>query len=454
MTECNAQPLLFSSLGHKKIVADFSGGDLTSDGGLPLLREVDRKIGLIDALDAAICDPRFQPLVVHEQRTLLAQRIFALAAGYEDINDHQTLRTDTLLASLTDRNLKAGQKPGDPLSSPPTLCRLENRLTRSDLVRMSKVLVEVFIASHDTPPKELVLDFDATNDPVHGNQEGRFFHGYYDCYCYLPLYVFCGDHLLWAQLRKADIDASAGSVQVLERLVKIIRHKWPLVKILLRGDSGFCRDELMRWCEAHGVKYLLGLAKNKRLLKRITRPMKKAKRDWAISGRASRRFIQFSYRTRSSWARSRRVVAKAEYMDKGENPRFVVTNLGSDEYEGLELYEKIYCARGEMENRTKEQQLHLFADRTSSATMRANQIRLWFSSLAYVIMNELRSVGLRGTRMAEATCQTVRLKLLKIGARVCVSVRRVSVSMAGGYPDQILFGTILENLQRAYHLQC
>jgi hypothetical protein len=300
----------------------------------------------------------------------------------------------------------------------------------------------------------LVLDFDATDDPIHGNQEGRFFHGYYDCYCYLPLYVFCGDHLLWAQLRKADIDASAGSVQVLERLVKIMRHKWPLVKILVRGDSGFCRDELMRWCEAHGVKYLLGLAKNKRLLKRITRPMKKAKRDWAISGRASRRFIQFSYRTRSSWARSRRVVAKAEYMDKGENPRFVVTNLGCDEYEGQELYEKIYCARGEMENRIKEQQLHLFADRTSSATMRANQIRLWFSSLAYVIMNELRSVGLRGTRMAEATCQTLRLKLLKIGARVCVSVRRVSVSMAGGYPDQILFGTILENLQRAYHLQC
>jgi hypothetical protein len=318
---------------------------------------------------------------------------------------------------------------------------------------LEEFFVNAFLRTTKKPPGMLVLDFDATDDPLHGKQEGRFFHGYYDCYCYLPLYVFCGDHLLWAQLRKADIDASEGSVQVLERLVKIIRHKWPQVKILLRGDSGFCREALMSWCESHGVKYLLGIAKNRRLLARITRTMKKPKRDWASSGRASRRFMQFSYRARSSWARSRRVVAKAEYMDKGENPRFVVTNLRADEYEGQELYEKLYRARGEMENRIKEQQLYLFADRTSSATMRANQLRLWFSSLAYVILNELRGVGLRGTRMADATCQTMRLKLLKTGAHVRVSVRRVTVSMAGGYPDQILFGTILDNLQRAYRLK-
>jgi hypothetical protein len=235
--------------------------------------------------------------------------------------------------------------------------------------------------------------------------------------------------------------------------VKLIRHKWPLVKILMRGDSGFCRDALMSWCEANGVKYLFGMAKNKRLLKRITPTMKKARRDWAFSGRAARRYIQFSYRTRSSWSRGRRVVAKAEYLDKGENPRFVVTNFVPQEYEGQELYEKVYCARGEMENRIKEQQLYLFADRTSSATMRANQLRLWFSSLAYMILNELRSVGLRGTRMAEATCASIRLKLLKIGAHVRLSVRRVTFSMASGYPDQDLFGSVLINLQRAYHLR-
>jgi hypothetical protein len=268
------------------------------------------------------------------------------------------------------------------------------------------------------------------------------------------LYVFCGDQLLWAQLRKADIDASDGALQVLQRLVKLIRHKWPLANILMRADSGFCREAIMSWCEANGVKFLFGLAKNKRLLKRITHTMKKAKRDWACSGHAARRYIQLSYRTRSSWSCPRRVVAKAEYMEKGPNPRFVVTNLTSWEYEPSQLYEKLYCARGEMENRIKEQQLYLFADRTSSATMKANQLRLWFSSLAYVILNELRSVGLRRTRMAEATCQSIRLKLLKIGAHVKISVRRVVFSMASGYPEQDLFRSVLDNLQRAYHLNC
>jgi hypothetical protein len=267
------------------------------------------------------------------------------------------------------------------------------------------------------------------------------------------LYVFCGDRLLWAELRKADIDASDGSLRVLKRLVAMIRHKWPRVRILIRADSGFCRNELMSWCEANGVSFLFGMAKNRRLLKRISRPMKKAKRQWATSGHSARRFVQFRYRTRSSWTRSRRVVGKAEYMDKGENPRFVVTNLPVGEYGSQELYEELYCARGEMENRIKEQQLYLFADRTSSATMRANQLRLWFSSLAYVILNELRQVGLRGTSMAQATCQSIRLKLLKIGAQMTISIRRVVFSMASGYPEQEMFATVLDNLQRTYRLQ-
>jgi hypothetical protein len=328
------------------------------------------------------------------------------------------------------------------------------KVSTAETNELKEYFVGTFLRTTKKPPRLLILDFDATDDPVHGKQEGRFFHGYHDCCCYLPLYVFCGDYLLWAQLRKSDTDGSDGALKVLQRLVKLIRHKWPLAKILVRADSGFCRDALMNWCEANGVKYLFGLAKNRRLLKRITHTMKKARRDWAYSGRAARRFIQFSYRTRNSWSHARRVVGKAEYMDKGENPRFVVTNLSPQEYEAQELYEKLYCARGEMENRIKEQQLYLFADRTSSATMRANQLRLWFSSLAYMILNELRSVGLRGTKMAEATCQSIRLKFLKIGAHVKISVRRVVFSMASGYPDQDLFQSVLSNLQRTYRLKC
>jgi hypothetical protein len=320
--------------------------------------------------------------------------------------------------------------------------------------KMQQYFADTFLRTTAKPAKLLILDFDATDDPLHGKQEGRFFHGYYDCYCYLPLYVFCGTHLLWAQLRKADIDPSEGALGVLITLVKKIRHKWPRVRILLRGDSGFCREPLMSWCEAHGVYYLLGIAKNSRLLKRIRATMKKSRRDWATTGKAARRYVQFCYRTRKSWSRGRRVVGKAEYLEKGENPRFIVSNLPAGEYAPQQLYEKLYCARGEMENRIKEQQLYLFADRTSSATMRANQLRLWFSSLAYLILNELRCVGLRGTKLARATCQTVRLKLLKIGAQVRVSVRRVALSFASGYPYQSLFLTVSENLRREYRLRC
>ena len=443
MTECNGVPLLFSSLGRKKIVADFDGGDLTSDGGLPLLREVDKKIGLIDALDAAICDPRFQPLVVHDQGTLLAQRILALAAGHEDLNDHQTLRNDTLLAALTDRRLKAGQTPQDPLSSPPTVCRLENRITRADLVRMSQVLVETFIASHSAPPEELVLDFDATDDAVHGNQEGRFFHGYYDHYCFLPLYVTCGQQPLVAYLRPANIDGAKHSRAILKLLVTRFRRVWPNVRIVFRADSGFCRWRMMRWCDRHGVDYILGLAKNEVLKRLARRSMITARRQYRCTGLKQRLFEEFPYAA-GTWDRPRRVIAKAEHSDQGENPRFVVTSLGG---EGPSLYDDLYCQRGDAENRIKEQQLGLFADRTSCHDFLANQFRVLLSATAYVLVETLRRVGLAGTELAAAQVTTIRLKLLKIGGRIVRSVRRIVIHLASGFPLQDVFQTILCRLR-------
>ena len=469
-TDCSSNQLRFQVFGNKSVVASFDGGRITSDAGGLLLREIEQGQQFLKKFSESFLDLRNPKFVEHSVYQLVSQRIYGLCFGYEDLNDHDQLRTDPLLALLcgkTDLEGNARRCARDrekALAGKSTLNRLETAGSiLSKRPRYKKILAETteleeffvrsFLRTTRKAPPQIILDFDATDDPLHGRQEGRFFHAYYDCYCYLPLYVFCGDHLLWAQLRKADIDASAGSLEVLQRIVKLIRHKWPLVKILIRADSGFCRDSLMSWCEANGVHFLFGLAKNRRLLKRISRTMKKTRADWASSGRAARRFIQFSYRTRSSWSRARRVVAKAEYLDKGENPRFVVTNLSSQDYEAQLLYEKLYCARGEMENRIKEQQLYLFADRTSSASMAANQLRLWFSSLAYVILNELRGVGLRGTRMAQATCASIRLKLLKIGANVKLSVRRVAFTMASGYPDQQLFASVLTNLQHAYHLQ-
>ena len=443
MTECNGLPLLFSSVGTKKIVADFAGGDLTSDGGLPLLREVDGKLGLIDALDAAIYDPRFQPLVVHEQRTILAQRIFAIAAGYEDLNDHQTLRNDTLLAALTDRQLKVGQKEGDPLSSPPTLCRLENRITRGDLVRMSKALVEAFIASHSVPPEELVLDFDATDDAVHGNQEGRFFHGYYDHYCFLPLYVTCGQQLLAAYLRPANIDGAKHSRAILKLLVSRFRQEWPNVKIIFRADSGFCRWRMMRWCDRHNVDYILGLAKNEVLKRLARRSMITARWQCRCTGLKQRLFEDFDYAA-GTWDRPRRVIAKAEHSDQGDNPRFLVTSL-TGQAQGL--YDDLYCQRGEAENRIKEQQLGLFADRTSCHAFLANQFRLPLSAAAYVLVETLRRVGLCRTELASAQVGTIRLKLLKIGGRIVRSVRRLVIHLASGFPLQETFKIILRHLQ-------
>jgi len=443
MTECNGLPLLFASMDRRQIVADFHGGDLTSDGGLPLLREVDRKIGLIDAVNDAIHDPRFQPLVVHDQRTLLAQRIFAIAAGYEDLNDHQALRNDTLLAALTDRQLKCGQKEEDPLSSPPTLCRLENRITRGDLVRMSKVLVEQFIASHATPPEELVLDFDATDDAVHGNQEGRFFHGYYDHYCFLPLYVTCGQQLLVAYLRPANIDGAKHSRAVLKLLVTRFRRVWPNVKIIFRADSGFCRWRMMRWCDRNGVDYIMGLAKNDVLKRLARRSMTTARWQYRCTGFKQRLFEEFSYAA-ATWDRPRRVIAKAEHGEQGQNPRFVVTSLGG---EAQGLYDKLYCQRGDAENRIKEQQLGLFADRTSCHAFLANQFRVLLSATAYVLVETLRRVGLAGTELACAQVGTIRLRLLKIGGRIVRTVRRIVIHLASGFPLQQTFATILRRLR-------
>jgi len=470
-THCSSNQLTFQAFGGRTISGCFDGGHITSDSGGLLLREIEQGERFIQRFSQCFTDLRKPKFVEHSVYELISQRIYGLCFGNEDLNDHDQLRCDPLLALLCGKKdlegkvRRNGRDRGKPLAGKSTLNRLETagslfqersryKKIIADTAELEEFFARTFLQTTKKAPPLLILDFDATDDPLHGKQEGRFFHGYYDCYCYLPLYVFCGDNLLWAQLRKADIDASDGALEVLQRLVKMIRHKWPRVKILIRADSGFCREPIMSWCEANGVKYLFGIAKNRRLLSRITRTMKKAKRDWALSGRAARRYIQFSYRTRNSWSCGRRVVAKAEYLDKGENPRFVVSNLTSKECQGQKLYEELYCARGEMENRIKEQQLYLFADRTSAATMRANQLRLWFSSLAYVILNELRSVGLRGTHMAEATCASIPLKLLKIGAHVKVSVRRVIFSMASGYPDQELFRIVLGNLQRTYHLNC
>ena len=368
MTDCNPEPLRFSTLGPKNVVADFQGGRLTTDAGALLLREVADRIGLFDALDAAIPDPRHPVLTVHDQKSLLAQRVLALALGYEDLNDHQTLRADPVL------QVAAGRSP-DPegtLASPPTLCRLENRVDRPTLVACAEVVVDQFLAAHPEPPEHLILDFDATDDPVHGHQERRFFHGYYDHHCFLPLYVFCGDELLVAYLRPSNIDASQHTRAVLKLLVRRLRAAWPNVKITIRADSGFCRWRLMRWCDSHGIGYVLGLAKNA-VLERLARDeIERAERQFRRTGQPQRVFGSFSYAA-GSWDRRRRVIVKAEHTAQGRNPRFVVANVPGDPQE---LYEDVYCQRGEAENRIKEQQLDLFADRTSCHRFLANQFRL------------------------------------------------------------------------------
>ena len=397
--------------------------------------------------------------------TAWAQRIYGVALGYEDVNDHEVLRSDSVLALLVGKVDLTGEgrvrerDRGNPLASASTLNRLElgepveaahARYKRivSKPEALDEVLVEVLVESYEKAPREIWLDLDATDDPLHGHQEGRFFHGYYGCYCYLPLYIFCGEHLLCARLRTSNRDASAGSVEELERIVAQIRRHWPKTRINIRGDSGFCRKSIMRWCEDNGIGYVLGLARNVRLVRAIGAEMRQAREAHFMTSAPARRYRDFRYRTRKSWSRRRRVVGKAEYLAKGENPRFVVTNLTPRKASAKRLYEKLYCARGEMENRIKEQQLGLFADRTSAATMRANQLRLYFASFAYVLMHALRRLGTPGTELARAQCTTLRLKLLKVGVRVRITARKVWLSYAQSYPYAETFSRVLDNLQR------
>lgn len=434
MTDCNSPTLRFSSLGPKDVTADFQGGRLSTDAGVILLREVAADLGIFQALDAAIADPRFAPLIVHTQESMLAQRILAIAAGYEDLNDHQDLRNDPAL------QVAAGKLPDGavPLASPPTLSRLENRVDRPSLLRMAEALVDQFIAAHPRPPEHLILDFDATDDPLHGRQEGRFFHGYYDHYCFLPLYVFAADELLVAYLRQSDIDASRHARAILKLLVRKFRASWPDVKITIRADSGFCRWRLMRWCDSHGIGYILGLARNPVLERAAFFWRDAAARLFQHTGQGQRIFGSFAYAA-SSWDRSRRVIVKAEHTAQGPNPRFVVTNVPG---EPQMLYEEVYCQRGEMENRIKEQQLGLFADRTSCHRFLANQFRLLLSSAAYVLVQALRRRALAGTELARAQVGTIRLKLFKVAARVMVSVRRVVFHLCSSYPYRELFARV------------
>jgi len=438
MTECTSRTVVFSSLNRQKVVADFDGGRITSDAGAVLLREVDRRIGLMDAINACIPDPRNPERIIHDQRTLLAQRVFAIALGYEDLNDHQTLRDDPLFQAVTDRGIDQEV----PLASPSTLCRLENRITRKSLFAMAKVFVDQFIASHHQAPKELILDFDATDDRIHGGQEGRFFHGYYDDYCFLPLYVFCGDQLLTAYLRPSNIDGAKHARAILKLLVDRFRQVWPKVKIILRADSGFCRWKLMRWCDRHEVSYILGLARNAVLKHLADEYAVEAKRRFDETGDKQRLFAEIQYAAKT-WDRQRRVIIKAEHLKEGPNTRFVVTNLPGDPQA---LYDDLYCQRGEMENRIKEQQLDLFADRTSCHDFLANQFRLMLSAAAYMLMETLRRVGLQDTELQHAQVGTIRLKLLKIGARVKTSVPRIILHLASGFPLQDLFRRLAERL--------
>jgi hypothetical protein len=441
-TECNAPTFEFARVESRRVVADFEGGAITSDAGALLLGAADRAVGLVDRFAACFSDRRRPDLIEHEVRTLVGQRVFGLAMGYEDLNDHDELRHDPVMAILAGKTA-ARRSDCAPVAGKSTLNRLE--LSRPVATRYHKishdpaaietVFVDLFIEAHgNKPPRQIILDLDATDDPLHGHQEGRFFHGYYDCYCYLPLYIFCGRHLLAAKLRPSNIDGAAGSVEEVDRIVRQIRLKWPRVRILLRADSGFCREALITWCEQNRVDYLFGLARNKRLVDQIAPEMAQAEAEARASGRPARRFKDFMWTTLDSWSHRRRVVAKAEWTNGGSNPRFVVTSLKRSQHQARALYENVYCARGEMENRIKECQADLFADRTSTATLRANQLRLWLASMAYVLLCALRRIGLAHTQFAEATCASLRLKLLKIGALVSISVRRIRIAMASAYP--------------------
>jgi hypothetical protein len=456
MTECTQSTFEFAAHFSRNVVARFDGGTITTDGGGLLLRETDRRLNLLPRLAECFLDGRSPLLVEHTVEQLVSQRVYGLALGYEDLNDHEQLRQDPLLRVLAGK----ADVEDSPLAGKSTLNRLElsdgtpNRYKKITFWKdgIDELLVKVFVESYAAAPEELILDVDATDLPLHGEQEGRFFHGYYDSYCYLPLYIFCGDQILCARLRQSNSDAAAGSLAEIQRIVAQIRAAWPKVKIILRGDSGFCRNELMSWCEANRVDYVFGLARNQRLRRMIGPQMWEATQQWSKTGKPARVFSEFSYRTRKrkkgGWERERRVVAKAEHIAGKENPRFVVTSLKAERWAAQALYEDLYCARGEMENRIKEQ-FSLFADRVSSETMRANQMRMYFSTMAYVLVCGLRRLGLKGTEMETAQAATIRTRLLKIGAQVRVSVRRVYLALAASYPWASLFEQVHANLRAA-----
>jgi hypothetical protein len=455
-TECNPDLFEFAPVEGRQVVASFDGGTITSDAGALLLGGTDRAIRLTERFASCFTDTRVAELVEHSVATMVTQRVIGIALGYEDLIDHDELRHDPVLAVLAGK-LKAHRADCAPLAGKSTLNRLE--LSRPEPTRYHKVshdpaaiealFVDLFLEAHRRAPEQIVLDLDATDDPLHGQQEGRFFHGYYDCYCYLPLYIFCGRHLLAAKLRRSNIDGAAGAIEEVARIVAQIRRRWPRVRILLRGDSGFAREALMVWCEANRVEFLFGLARNERLTEAIKAELTTAALESVRTDRSARCFKDFTWSTLDSWSRSRRVIGKAEVTRGDANPRFVVTSLSSKEVGAQYLYETVYCARGDMENRIKECQLDLFADRTSSATMRANQLRLWLASMAYVLLCALRRIGLAHTQFAQATCGTIRLKLLKLGALVRVSVRRIKVAMASACPYQNEFALAYARLRNA-----
>jgi hypothetical protein len=453
MTECIQSGFGFEACGKREIVARFDGGTISSDGGVLLLRQTDKRLDLLPRLAQCFLDGRNQNQVEHSIQEMLSQRIYGLALGYEDLNDHEQLRNDPLLGVVAGRG-----ELETPLAGKSTLNRMELGTGINDRYKkitfwkdaIDELMVKVFLESHDQAPEEIILDMDTTDLPLHGKQEGRFFHGYYDSYCYLPLYIFSGDQLLCARMREANHDASFGCLAEVERIVAQIRAAWPGVSIILRGDSGFCRNQVMNWCEEHAVDYVFGLARNQRLRRIIGPQMHEATEQWKQTGKPARVFTEFTYRTKKTkkggWERERRVAAKAEHIDGKENPRFVVTSLTMERWAAQALYEKLYCARGEMENRIKEQ-FSLFADRVSSETMRANQMRVYLSAVAYVLMSGLRRLGLAGTELAQAQVSTIRTKLLKIGAQIRVTVRKVWISMASSYPWQALYGEVWANLR-------
>jgi hypothetical protein len=448
-TDCSATEMAFGSSGARKLVGAFDGGAITSNGGVVLLAAADRRIGLSARFAACFRDLRDGTRITHTIADLLRQRVFGIALGHEDLIDHDALRHDPALGAVLD-------KPGDALAGKSTLNRLEHASKIGvdrhhkfdhDPAAIERLFVDVFLDAYREAPPRITLDLDATDDPIYGEQEGKHFHGYYDCYCYLPLYVFCGRHLLAAKLRPSSVDGADGAKEEVARIVAHIRERWPETEIVVRADSGFCRDDLMTWCEESSVKYVLGLAGNARLLRRIATQSRQAKRKSKRTGQPARVFADFDYRTLKTWSRKRRVIGKAEWTQGDANPRFIVTNLAHDQGDPRFLYEHIYCQRGEMENRIKECQTDLFADRTPTPTMRANQLRLWLSSFAYVLMCAVRRIGLAGTKFERATCGTIRLQLLKVGALVTISVRRVKLAFATACPARDVFETACRRLR-------